>query len=566
MQRANSVFDAARAAFDNNNYHEAEINFRDASHHYYHLPTDLQNDQTLAVAELCRKRADDMKTLQLATNTSEEAQNARALGNHLIAYEKYQEAGRIYQTVAKNFENKKNNEKINEMAQLCLSLAYKVRSENDLQNDDVINKQADTLCEQAEAALRAGDTKSAQSMFKAAGDLFANYTSNDKRKESEMKMKAPSYYLKATNVKNKSNNTSFISNMFSPSTKQEKTITTKAAESSTSTSKEAKPDWIDWSHGAAKKDVKENKKTNVTNTSNNNIRSTTPVKSSSTKSNSRSTTPNRGTTNTNNNNNKDTHTHGNKDDETNEYEEKLLQEMLDTSLGVSWTDIAGLSFAKQTLQEAVILPNLRPDLFTGLRAPPKGVLLYGPPGTGKTLLAKAVATESGFAFFSVSASSVTSKFVGEGEKLMKGLFSVARKRMPAVIFFDEIDSIMSARKENEHEASRRLKTEFMTQIDGATTSASDRILVMAATNIPWELDEAVLRRMVKRVYVPLPDPEARTALIKNMLKKQNPSSPSVFAFNNKGSSISEDDLMKIVKATDGYSGSDLTAVCQEAGT
>ena len=142
-------------------------------------------------------------------------------------------------------------------------------------------------------------------------------------------------------------------------------------------------------------------------------------------------------------------------------------------------------------------------MFTGLRAPPKGVLLYGPPGTGKTLLAKAVATESGFAFFSVSASSVTSKFVGEGEKLMKGLFSVARKRMPAVIFFDEIDSIMSARKENEHEASRRLKTEFMTQIDGATTSASDRILVMAATNIPWELDEAVLRRMVLSSPSPL---------------------------------------------------------------
>jgi SpoVK/Ycf46/Vps4 family AAA+-type ATPase len=103
----------------------------------------------------------------------------------------------------------------------------------------------------------------------------------------------------------------------------------------------------------------------------------------------------------------------------NEYTTQIMDEILDHSPGVKWDDIAGLSFAKQTLQETVILPNLRPDLFTGLRSPPKGVLLFGPPGTGKTLLAKAVATESGFVFFSISASSVTSKYLGEGEKLIK---------------------------------------------------------------------------------------------------------------------------------------------------
>ena len=243
----------------------------------------------------------------------------------------------------------------------------------------------------------------------------------------------------------------------------------------------------------------------------------------------------------------------------NEYETQILSEMLDSSPKVTWDDIAGLAFAKQTLQEAVILPNLRPDLFTGLRAPPKGVLLFGPPGTGKTLLAKAVATESQFAFFSITASSLTSKYLGEGEKLMKALFEVARMKQPAVIFFDEIDALMSTRKDGEHEASRRMKTEFMTQLDGATTSSDKRLLIMAATNIPWDLDEAVLRRMVKRVYVPLPDEETRSSLIKNMLKKQ------VTALSVDSSiGMSSADLSKIVKLTDGYSASDLTAVCQEA--
>ena len=131
-----------------------------------------------------------------------------------------------------------------------------------------------------------------------------------------------------------------------------------------------------------------------------------------------------------------------------------------------WNEIAGLEKAKQTLQEAVILPALRPDLFQGLRAPPRGVLLFGPPGTGKTMLAKCVATESHANFFNISASSLTSKWHGEGEKLVRKLFDIARKMQPSVIFIDEIDSLLSSRRENEHDAVRRLKTEFLVHLDG----------------------------------------------------------------------------------------------------
>jgi len=141
------------------------------------------------------------------------------------------------------------------------------------------------------------------------------------------------------------------------------------------------------------------------------------------------------------------------------------------------------------------------------------------------MLAKAVATESGFSFFSITASSVTSKYLGEGEKLMRALFSAARRVQPSVIFLDEIDSLMSIRKEGEHEASRRVKTEFMTQLDGATTNGEDRLLIMGATNLPWELDEAVLRRLVKRIYIPLPDEEARSGLINTLFARTSAPPP-----------------------------------------
>jgi len=229
----------------------------------------------------------------------------------------------------------------------------------------------------------------------------------------------------------------------------------------------------------------------------------------------------------------------------------ILDEIIEGGSPITWNDISGQEVAKQALEEIVILPSLRPELFTGLRAPARGLLLFGPPGNGKTLLAKAVAYESNAKFFNISASSLTSKYVGDGEKLVRALFSVARELQPSIIFIDEVDSLLCERKESEHEASRRLKTEFLVEFDGLHSQADERVLVMGATNRPQELDDAALRRFPKRIFVTLPNQATRVNLLKRLLSAH-------------GDPINDNQLNELAKLTEGYSGSDLTALAKDA--
>mmetsp|Transcript_22463 Transcript_22463/g.36103 ORF Transcript_22463/g.36103 Transcript_22463/m.36103 type:complete len:281 (+) Transcript_22463:144-986(+) len=154
------------------------------------------------------------------------------------------------------------------------------------------------------------------------------------------------------------------------------------------------------------------------------------------------------------------------DDETKALMKTIESVVVTEKPNIHWEDVAGLETAKKLLQEAVILPVRFPNLFVGKLKPWRGILLFGPPGTGKSHLARAVATEADSTFMSCSSSSLLSKFQGESEKLVKNLFFVARKKSPSIIFIDEVDSLVSARSDGENEASRRVKTEFMVQMDG----------------------------------------------------------------------------------------------------
>ncbi|XP_058770271.1 uncharacterized protein LOC131643920 isoform X2 [Vicia villosa] len=238
----------------------------------------------------------------------------------------------------------------------------------------------------------------------------------------------------------------------------------------------------------------------------------------------------------------------------NEFEKKLLGDVIPpTDIGVSFDDIGALENVKDTLKELVMLPLQRPELFCKgqLTKPCKGILLFGPPGTGKTMLAKAVATEAGANFINISMSSITSKWFGEGEKYVKAVFSLASKIAPSVIFVDEVDSMLGRRENpSEHEAMRKMKNEFMVNWDGLRTKDRERVLVLAATNRPFDLDEAVIRRLPRRLMVNLPDATNRAKIMRVILAKED-LAPDV-------------DLEALASMTDGYSGSDLKNLCVTA--
>jgi len=231
----------------------------------------------------------------------------------------------------------------------------------------------------------------------------------------------------------------------------------------------------------------------------------------------------------------------------------ITRDIFSSNPNVRWSDIAELEEAKQLLQEAVVMPLRFPQFFTGLLSPWKGVLLYGPPGTGKTMLARAVATECRTTFFNISASSIVSKYRGDSEKLVRVLFELARYHAPSTIFIDEVDAIMGRRDAaGEHEGSRRMKTELLVQMDGLSKS-DDLVFVLAASNMPWDLDIALLRRLEKRILVPLPNERARALMLRGHLTDNWP--------EGRAQGLDYGDL---ARRTEGYSGSDISLLCKEA--
>ncbi|KAF3530933.1 hypothetical protein DY000_02038689 [Brassica cretica] len=232
----------------------------------------------------------------------------------------------------------------------------------------------------------------------------------------------------------------------------------------------------------------------------------------------------------------------------NEFEKRIRPEVIPAKeIGVTFADIGSLDETKESLQELVMLPLRRPDLFKGgLLKPCRGILLFGPPGTGKTMMAKAIANEAGASFINVSMSTITSKWFGEDEKNVRALFTLAAKVSPTIIFVDEVDSMLGQRtRVGEHEAMRKIKNEFMTHWDGLMSNSGDRILVLAATNRPFDLDEAIIRR----IMVGLPSVESREKILKTLLSKEKTENL---------------DFHELAQMTDGYSGSDLKNFCTTA--
>lgn len=235
---------------------------------------------------------------------------------------------------------------------------------------------------------------------------------------------------------------------------------------------------------------------------------------------------------------------------------KRLQEMIsDTILterpNISMSDVAGLASAREAINDAIIAPMKHPELFkTKARQPWRGILFYGPAGCGKTLIAKAVASEVNATFFNVSAANIVSKWLGESERLVRTLFGLAKKSQPAIIFIDELDSIGVSRSGDDVGGERRLKTQLLTELQGLGSDIEDRITLIGATNLPWQLDFALRSRFEKKIHVPLPDRDGRAKIFEIHMEDIEVA-PSV-------------DYEEFSDLTEGYSGRDISVVCREA--
>ena len=216
---------------------------------------------------------------------------------------------------------------------------------------------------------------------------------------------------------------------------------------------------------------------------------------------------------------------------------------------ITWDDIGGLEDVKLLMMETVVISALKKPAAI---QPWKGILLFGPPGTGKTLLASAAAGSLNATFFNVKASSVLSKYFGESSKIISALYEVAREKAPSIVFLDEIDALTTRRSSDTSEATRRMLSTLLTELEGFHGGGDGKlVLTLAATNTPWDLDEAVLSRFPRRIYVPLPDREATKEIIK---------------INTHGLDISRLDLDAIAGESVErlYSGRDIRNLCQEA--
>jgi SpoVK/Ycf46/Vps4 family AAA+-type ATPase len=230
------------------------------------------------------------------------------------------------------------------------------------------------------------------------------------------------------------------------------------------------------------------------------------------------------------------------------YEELIISE----KPHVNWEEVVGLDTAKKAIKEAIVYPVQRPDLFP--LGWPRGILLFGPPGCGKTLIAAAVATELDATFFSIDAASIMSKWLGEAEQNVAKLFGSARKfsneGKPAIVFVDELDSLMG-QHQNEVGGEIRVRNQFLKEMDGIVDKGKNlHVYVIGATNKPWDLDWAFIRRFQKRILVPLPDHHTRLMMLK------------LYTSNLQ---LAQDvDLHELARLSEGFSGSDIRDVCQAA--